>query len=141
MSELKIVMELCPEDRARLDAILEELKSSCPNCERCVSTMSESWKNATAAQHPVDAAPPATMEDATPGTAAVADPAPDPAPEEKKYTFEEVRRAVMSASRKSEELKKKVKALLNQYAESVPKLQESDYPAFMEGLQEVVANG
>lgn len=154
MSELKIVMELCSEDRARLDAILEELKSSRPNCERCVSTMGESWKNATAAaMHPVDAVPPATVEDVAPApdpapasadpapAPAAADPAPAPAPEEEKYTLEKVRSAVMSASRKSPELKKKVKALLNQYAESVTKLQEADYPAFMAGLKEVVANG
>lgn len=142
MSELKIVMELCPEDRARLDAILEELKSSRPNCERCVLTLGESRKNATAAQHPVDAVPPATVEDVDPAASpapAAADPAP--APEEEKYTLEKVRSAVMTASRKSPELKKKVKALLNQYAESVTKLQEADYPAFMAGLQEVSGNG
>ena len=143
MSELKIVMELCPEDRARLDAILEELKSSRPNCERCVSTMSESWKSATAAQHPVDAVPPATVEDVAPAPAPApaADPAPavDPAPaaEEEKYTLEKVRSAVMTASRKSPEMKKKVKALLNQYAESVTKLPEADYPAFMTDLKKL----
>ena len=144
MSELKIVMELCPEDRARLDAILEELKSSRPNCERCVSTMSESWKSATTAiQHPVDAVPPATVEDVAPAPDPAADPAPAPAPaaEEEKYTLEKVRSAVMTASRKSPEMKKKVKALLNQYAESVTKLPEADYPAFIAKLKEVVDNG
>lgn len=154
MSELKIVVEMCPEDRARLDAILGELRNARPNCERCVSTMGESWKNAVASGHPVDVVPPATAEDvaaaASPAADPVAtdpapaDPAPVPDPEVKKYTFEEVRRAVMSASRKSEALKKKVKALLNQYAESVPKLQEADYPAFMAGLEKlekVVAYG
>ena len=142
MSEMKLVFEFCPEDRARLDAILEELKSSRPNCERCVSTMSESWKNATAAaQHPVDAVPPATVEDVAPAPAPAADPAPavDPAPaaEEEKYTLEKVRSAVMTASRKSPEMKKKVKALLNQYAESVTKLPEADYPAFMTELKKL----
>lgn len=142
MSEMKLVFEFCPEDRARLDAILEELKSSRPNCERCVSTMSESWKNATAAaQHPVDAVPPATVEDVAPAPAPAADPAPavDPAPaaEEEKYTLEKVRSAVMTASRKSPEMKKKVKALLNQYSESVTKLPEADYPAFMTELKKL----
>ena len=127
MSEMKLVFEFCPEDRARLDAILEELKSSRPNCERCVSTMSESWKNATAGQHPVDAVPPATVEDV----------APAPAAEEEKYTLEKVRSAVMTASRKSPEMKKKVKALLNQYSESVTKLPEADYPAFMTELKKL----
>lgn len=143
MSEMKLIFEFCPEDRARLDAILEELKSSHPNCERCISTMGESWKNATAAaQHPVDAVPPTTVEDVAPATApAPAAAAPAPVPEEEKYTLEKVRSAVMSASRRSPELKKKVKDLLNQYAESVTKLQEADYPAFMTGLKEVVANG
>lgn len=136
MVEAKIIFEFCPEDRARLDAILEELKSSRPNCERCVSTMSESWKNATAsAQHPVDAVPPATVEDVTPAPAPAADPAP--APEEEKYTLEKVRSAVMTASRKSPEMKKKVKALLNQYAESVTKLPEVDYPVFMTELKKL----
>lgn len=145
MSELKIVVEMCPEDRARLDAILEELKSSRPNCERCVSAMGESWKNATAAaMHPVDAVPPATVEDVAPApdpapdpAPAAAGPAPAPATEEEKYTLEKVRSAVMTASRKSPELKKKVKALLNQYAESVTKLQEADYPAFMTELKKL----
>ena len=141
MSEMKLVFEFCPEDRARLDAILEELKSSRPNCERCVSTMSESWKSATAAQHPVDAVPPATVEDVAPAPAPAADPAPavDPAPaaEEEKYTLEKVRSAVMAASRKSPEMKKKVKALLNQYAESVTKLPEVDYPVFMTELKKL----
>lgn len=146
MSEMKLVFEFCPEDRARLDAILEELKSSRPNCERCVSTMSESWKSATAAiQHPADTVPPATVEDVVPAPAPAADPAPavDPVPstEEEKYTLEKVRSAVMTASRKSPEMKKKVKALLNQYSESVTKLPEADYPAFMAKLKEVVENG
>ena len=139
MSEMKLVFEFCPEDRARLDAILEELKSSRPNCERCVSTMSESWKNATAGQHPVDAVPPATVEDVAPAPAADPAPAVDPAPaaEEEKYTLEKVRSAVMTASRKSPEMKKKVKALLNQYSESVTKLPEADYPAFMTELKKL----
>lgn len=156
MSEMKLVIEFCPEDRARLDAILEELKSSRPNCERCVSTMSESWKNATAsAQHPVDAVPPATVEDVAPAPVPAADPGPaidpapapaadpapavDPAPatEEEKYTLDKVRSAVMTASRKSPEMKKKVKALLNQYSESVTKLPEADYPAFMTDLKKL----
>ena len=146
MSEMKLIFEFCPEDRARLDAILEELKSSRPNCERCVSTMSESWKSAPAAiQHPVDAVPPATVEDVAPAPAPAADPAPavDPAPaaEEEKYTLEKVRSAVMTASRKSPEMKKKVKALLNQYSESVTKLPEVDYPAFMTELNALVNSG
>ena len=91
MSEMKLIFEFCPEDRARLDAILEELKSSRPNCERCVSTMSESWKNATAGQHPVDAVPPATVEDVVPAPAPAADPAPAvypvPSTEEERNTL------------------------------------------------------
>ena len=139
MSEMKLVFEFCPEDRARLDAILEELKSSRPNCERCVSTMSESWKSATAAQHPVDAVPPATVEDVVPAPAPAVDPAP--AAEEEKYTLEKVRSAVMTASRRRPEMKKKVKALLNQFAESVTKLPAADYPAFMAKLNALVNSG
>lgn len=38
MNEIKITVELCPEDRARLDAIIEKLAGigKYPNCDKCV---------------------------------------------------------------------------------------------------------
>ena len=66
MSELKIIVELCPEDRGRLDAILAELKEARPNCEHCVEALGDAWTKATTARmnaHPADAVPPAEAAD------------------------------------------------------------------------------
>lgn len=148
MSELKIIVELCPEDRGRLDAILAELKEARPNCEHCVEALGDAWTKATAARmsaHPADAVPPAEAADvvtpppeekpaeAAPGPA---EKAPDPAPaaEAPVYSLADVRRAVMGASRQSQEMKAKVKALVNEYAEGVTAMKAEDYPAFMERL-------
>lgn len=94
--------------------------------------------NKAAAEHPVDAVPPATADDVQ--TVA---PAPDPAPAAapaKSYTLEEVRKAVMAMSRKGPDVKAKVKAALNKYAESVPALPSEKYAEFMADL-EALGNG
>lgn len=159
MSELKIIVELCPEDRGRLDAILAELKEARPNCEHCVEALGDAWTKATAARmnaHPADAVPPAEAADVVtpvleekpaqpaPGPAAKAPdpfPAPAPAAEAPVYSLADVRRAVMGASRQSQEMKAQVKALVNEYAEGVTAMKAEDYPAFMERLGALCGGG
>lgn len=159
MTEVKIVYEMCQEDRARLDAILKELRLSRPNCEQCVSYLAEAWKQATEksipAGHPVDAVPPATVEDVVtpepeekPATAA---PAPEPAPEAPApatnavpFDISDVRWKVMSLAKVSQAVKARVKALTNEYAESITAMKPEDYPEFMARLSELeteVVNG
>lgn len=159
MTEVKIVYEMCQEDRARLDAILKELRLSRPNCEQCVSYLAEAWKQATEksipAGHPVDAVPPATVEDVVtpepeekPATAApVPEPAPAaPAPAPNAVTFDisDVRRKVMGLCKISQAVKAQVKALTNEYADSITAMKPEDYPEFMARLSELeteVVNG
>lgn len=144
MSDLKITFELAAEDRARLDAILERLKDVSPRCDNCTRQFSEAIQFFVAntnkqeapasvipfSTHPATVEPPATVEDVVPWETP-AEEAPV-----KKYTLEEVRRAVMSASRKSADVKAKVKALLNEYAPSVPALPAEKYAEFMGRLSQ-----
>ena len=146
MAELKLTVELSGEDRALLNEILTELRAARPNCERCVTQMSNSFVKCTAAisgqkpaeepapapadEHPVDAstAPWETVETTVPL---------DEAKTEKSYTLDDVRAAVMKASRISPEMKEKVKALLNRYAKTVPTLPSDKYAEFLAGLAEL----
>lgn len=58
-----ITIELCTEDRARLDAILTALESR-PSCERCAETVAEMYTDATqAAVFAVDEKPAAVSQD------------------------------------------------------------------------------
>lgn len=58
-----ITIELCTEDRARLDAILTALESR-PSCERCAETVAEMYTDATqAAVFAVDEKPVAVSQD------------------------------------------------------------------------------
>ena len=62
MSEVTVKFELSDQDRGLLTEILQELKNARPNCERCVKQMGDAVQNCMNA-HPVDAVPPATVED------------------------------------------------------------------------------
>jgi len=74
---------------------------------------------------------------AEPAPVKVEEPKAEPAPV-KAYTLEQIRSTVMALSRRSLETKAAVKAILNKYAESVPKLAEADYAAFMADLEDIV---
>lgn len=62
MSELTVKFELSDQDRGLLTEILQELKNDRRNCERCVKQMGDAVQNCLST-HPVDALPPATVED------------------------------------------------------------------------------
>lgn len=90
--------------------------------------------------HPVVDPFPAAAE---PVEAPAAEPAPEPVKEPepvktepvKEYSIDDVRARVMALSRKDAATKAAVKAALNKYAESVPKLPADKYAAFMADLE------
>lgn len=152
MAELRLTTELCQEDRARLDAILEALQASRPDCGKCTAAIADAMTHCcqvmdrnpkalelsltTATEPPADVLPPATADDVQPITIEppAAEPAPEPAPAPKTYSKDDVRRAVMTVARKGAAYKAKAKEALNRYAESVDSLKPEDYPAFMTEL-------
>ncbi len=140
-----ITIELCKEDRARLDAILKALENR-PNCEGCVSAAMDMSK---AAQAEIDAAkaeakaetptnnPP---EPEKPVEKAAEHPLDTPPfemdePEAPKVDREDVRRKVVElcAAGKKEEVKEIVKA----YADAVKDIPEDKLAEVLEKLNKL----
>ena len=125
MAEITVHAELVKEDRARLDELIGLLSEVVVTLRglACAQVVSE---------HPADAVPPATVQDVVPEEA----PAAAPAEPVVVYKQEDVRKAVMSACSKGADVKAKVKAILNEYAESVPKLKPEHFGEFLGRLKQ-----
>lgn len=136
MAEMKITVELSAEDRARLDAILAELKQARPDCSKCMAQVTEAMAKtvseapAPAEEHPVEN----PFPEPAPGTPAAEETPPFPAPA-KTVSLEDIRQLVMKLSRKGADVKEKVKAVVNEYAPKVTQVAEADYPALLEKLE------
>lgn len=123
MNNITMTVELCAEDRARLDKILEALASS-RNCQACVDTITK-YVAAEVGQHikqPAEAHP-------------VADPFPEPAPapeapvepepvkaEAPAVTSADVQRLVVQLSAAGK--KDQVREIVNSYAPRVSAIPE-----------------
>lgn len=105
-----IVIELCAEDRARLDRLAAALER---DCSSCASTLVEGLQSLIAnLQAPASA--PVTEPAPIPDTPSPA-PAPDQAPVPE-VSLAEFQKALTLRCSESPETKAKVRALLNQYA-------------------------
>lgn len=111
-----IVIELCAEDRARLDRLADALDRGCSSCSASLSeALTSLFSKAQAA--PASMPEPVIIPDSAPQTEPqeiVADaPAPDPVPV---VSLAEFQKALTLRCSESPEVKAKVKSLLNQYA-------------------------
>lgn len=130
----KIVIELCKEDRARLDAIIDGLAK-------------------VAAPAPVEApalAPALRMEQAEDGTVKLVKPddhpadapithlePPAPAPEVKPVSLGAFQKAIVTRCAESPTVKEKVQALVHKYAESVSAIPEDKRHEVLEALAKI----
>lgn len=122
-----IIIELCQEDRDRLDKIIKELANSRPNCQKCTAELAdcvERCLGAKEAEQMTAAAPEEPYQQETPWTEAPVtkeEPKPEEpkAPEAKAYTEADLRRVVIALSQRGAETKAAVKAIITSYAPSV----------------------
>lgn len=121
----RIVIELCPEDRKRIDELIAfagliagEMKS-----------------RPAAADHPADASvvhfePPV----AAPAASQPEPPAVEPAPEVKPISLGEFQKAIATRCAESTAMKEKVRALVHKYAPSVGEIPEGKRPEVLAAL-------
>lgn len=123
----KIVFELCPEDRARLDAIITGLAKIAAGAAPLV-VEAEAGTAPAAETHPIDAPvehfdPPASD--------------PEPEPEVPVVSLGEFQKAIVVRCAASPEMKKKVQALVKKYAESVSLVPEEKRAEVLAALAEL----
>lgn len=126
----RITIELCAEDRARLDRLAEALEKSTHNCEACVKSALE-WKESQ--QDPIQQAVAATLakvntptEEPTEAPTTEAAQIDIPAAEEKPtITQDQLQQKVMQlAAANNGALKAKVREIVNTYAQKVSDVPE-----------------
>ena len=127
-----IIIELCAEDRARLDRVIELLGGlRRPDCSSCVEGVaSYRAKAAEVMDSQVAAAPaPAPVE------APKAEPVVEaPAPVKPSVTLEQIQKKATQIAAGSPEKKAALRALVNVYAAKVTDLPESAWEAVWDGL-------
>lgn len=116
----KIVIELCEEDRTRLDRIISGLEIL--NAASAKVQMDNPAINAVAAEHPAGE----STTHLEPTVAAPDAPAPEPAPapEVKTVSKGEFQKAIVVRCAESPVMKAKVQALVHRYATSVSAIPE-----------------
>lgn len=129
----KIVFELCPEDRARLDDIIAGLRNLNPQigageAEDACAAMIAEFGAPAAEEHPIDAPvehfdPPASD--------------PEPEPEVPVVSLGEFQKAIVVRCAASPEMKKKVQALVKKYAASVSAVPEEKRAEVLAALAEL----
>lgn len=120
-----ITLELCKEDRDRLDKILEALKDSRPNCENCCRTAMSMVEHARIAAAKSVWAPAEPVEAETQKTTPqeLETPAqPAPAPERPAVTHAEIMQQVVRLSTAGK--KAEVKEIVTAYADKVSAIPE-----------------
>ncbi len=123
----KIVFELCPEDRARLDSIIAGLAKIAAEAAPLV-VEAKAGITPAAEEHPIDAPvehfdPPASD--------------PEPEPEVPVVSLGEFQKAIVVRCAASPEMKKKVQALIKKYAESVSLVPEEKRTEVLAALAEL----
>lgn len=117
----KIIFELSPEDRARLDAIIAKLDGLAPHCDDGVDNV----VHMVEAAHP---AAPATAPEAPPWTESTPPPAAEPP------ALAEFQKAVAVRCAENPAVKPKVRELVNRYAASVSEIPEDKRLEFLAQL-------
>lgn len=128
----KIVIELCAEDRKRIDELIAfagliagEMKA------RPAAVPGELLQAEVVVGLPVEGAAhlePVVIEE---------DPAPAPAPEAKPISLGEFQKAIVTRCAESAAVKKKVQALVHKYAPSVSEIPEDKRSEFLAALAQI----
>lgn len=135
-----ITIELCAEDRARLDTIIEHLGSlRWPDCSACVAGVATYLEKAATVldAHPVKDPFPTALVDTKKNGAdldAMLKKAINPEPAKPAVTLEQIQKKATQIAAGSAEKKSKLRAIVNQYAAKVTDLPEASWPAVWEAL-------
>lgn len=118
-----ITIELCAEDRARLDAIIAGLQAQAPAVEAPAPVVET--------HAPVDFP---VVDTSVPWDP---DPAPAPAPAAKPVSLAEFQKAITIRCAESSEVKAAVRGLVQEYASSVSAIPEEKRPEFLAKLAQI----
>ena len=141
-----ITFELCAEDRARLDKIIDLLGGlRQPDCSACVAGVASYIEKAAAAldAHPVASPFPAASGAPSPEVKWETDPdglkemlekAINPEPAKPAITLEQIQKKATQIAAGSADKKAKLRAIVNQYAAKVTDLPEASWPAVWAAL-------
>ena len=128
-----ITIELCAEDRARLDKIIEHLGSlRLPDCSACVAGVASYLEKAATV---LDA--PVVKEDTNKNDAdldAMLKKAINPESAKPAVTLEQIQKKATQIAAGSAEKKAKLRAIVNQYAAKVTDLPEASWPTVWDAL-------
>lgn len=130
-----ITIELCAEDRARLDSIIELLGGlRRPDCSSCVEGVASYMAKAAEVIDSQVAAPAPAPVEAPKVEPAVEAPAPVEEPVKPSVTLEQIQKKATQIAAGSPEKKAALRALVNVYAAKVTDLPESAWQAVWDGL-------
>lgn len=136
-----VTIELCAEDRARLDKIIEHLGAlRLPDCSACVAGVASYLEKAAAVldSHPVatpfPTEPEVKWETDPDGLRDMLEKAINPEPAKPSVTLEQIQKKATQIAAGSAEKKVKLRAIVNQYAAKVTDLPEASWPAVWDAL-------
>ena len=124
-----IVIEFCPEDRARLDKIIAGLDGVKHDCSKCVRDEILVMENNTAEPVKPSEDEPTTPEQVTPPEEKAAEATQEP---QKRYTRNDVRHIVTVLIGKGK--KAQAREVVKSYADCIDNLPEDNLPEIMERL-------
>lgn len=136
-----ITIELCAEDRARLDKVIDLLAGlRQPDCSACVASVASYLEKAAAAldAHPVAEPFPAASEvkwETDPdGLREMLEKAINPEPAKPAVTLEQIQKKATQIAAGSADKKAKLRAIVNKYAAKVTDLPQACWPAVWDEL-------
>lgn len=140
MNTLNVTVELCTEDRARLDAILETLRKG-PNCDKCVKDVAAAFSTPQAPKNePQNDEKPQAKENTKSPAFVEAEDAPPweegvpQAADKSKHTKADLQQKVVNMVAAGAD-KAKVRSIVNEYAERVSLVPEDKLDEVMARLE------
>lgn len=137
-----ITIELCAEDRARIDHLIKAIENSTPHCDKCVKTLADVMKDTTpitASEIDQNATEATTLDTVLPETENATEAkteAPVPADDDLPFVTREAlqRKAIelINAGKRGE-----VKDIVNDYAEKISGIPEDKLPEVYARLTEL----
>jgi hypothetical protein len=140
MNNIKITVELCKEDRQRLDSIIELLGGMKPNCHNCTETalrvMGENLKHVQTTAEPQEAPEQSVPEINHPADVLPphGDPEPVAEPEPPKFTKADILAKVQKLAGPNNPKREQAKAIVKSYGAKVSDIPEDKYAEVMDKL-------